>query len=519
MSIPHPAGRIRWLVGLAALLCASLLALQSSPAAGAAERRATVIVQMDAGVKLQAGTAGVRRLGGRVTGRLPIINGFSATIPARKKPRLAAMPGVRAVTVNHGVASTSISTSRLATAYPSSIDAIEAWNRWDSEVTGRGVGVAVIDTGIAGGMKDFERAGRSKDSRVVASVVTNPFATSAADRYGHGTHVAGILAGNGNERSNDDPLDGRYVGVAPEADLISIKASDDLGKATVLDVIYGLQFVVDNKDAYNIRVVNLSLESTVPSSYKTDPLAAAAEAAWFKGIVVVAAAGNRGTAADAVQYAPGNDPYVITVGAIDDDATRADVDDFRPRWSSRGVTQDGIAKPEIHAPGARIVSTLAPNSAFAGMCPTCIVSGQMIRAGGTSMSAPMVSGAVALLLEKHPNLTPNQVKGVLTASARLLGGRVPEVDAYAAIRMVSSGNVPTANQGLAPNSIVDPATGEIDYSRSSWSRSSWSTAGGGLTADWARSSWSCNCSVDGSGQVLGSRSSWSLSSWSTSWDK
>ena len=109
---------------------------------------------------------------------------------------------------------------------------------------------------------------------------------------------------------------GRYVGIAPDANLISVKVSDDQGEASVLDVIYGLQFVVDNKAAYNIRVVNLSLESTTPGSYKTDPLDAAVEAAWFKGIVVVTAAGNRGTAEDAVSYAPANDPYVIAVPPI-----------------------------------------------------------------------------------------------------------------------------------------------------------------------------------------------------------
>src|SRR5205807_3596806 len=125
-----------------------------------------------------------------------------------------------------------------------------------------------------------------------------------------------IIAGNSTNRPASDPLNGDYAGVAPEANLISIKAADEHGDATVLDVIYGLQFAVDNKDAYNIRVVNLSLESTQAQSYKTDPLDAAAEAAWFNGIVVVAAAGNRGTAPDAVNYAPGNDPYVVSVGGL-----------------------------------------------------------------------------------------------------------------------------------------------------------------------------------------------------------
>ena len=126
----------------------------------------------------------------------------------------------------------------------------------------------------------------------------------------------------------------------------------------MLDVIRGLQFVVDHKADYNIRVVNLSLEAATPGSYKTDPLDAAVEAAWFKGIVVVAAAGNRGSAPDAVSYAPGNDPYVITVGAVDDGRpARPTATTPAPTWSSRGITRDGFAKPEIHAPGAGIVST------------------------------------------------------------------------------------------------------------------------------------------------------------------
>src|SRR5205807_5948655 len=179
-------------------------------------------------------------------------------------------------------------------------------------------------------------------SRVVETAVTNPNATTPADLYGHGTDVAGIIAGNGLNRASSDPLDGQYIGVAPNANLISIKASDDQGNATVLDVIYGLQFAVDHQSDYNIRVVNLSLDSTTPQSYKTDPLDAAAEAAWFHGIVVVAAAGNRGTADDAVQYAPANDPFVITVGAVDENGTPTTVDDTVPSWSSRGVTQDGL---------------------------------------------------------------------------------------------------------------------------------------------------------------------------------
>ena len=222
------------------------------------------------------------------------------------------------------------------------------------------MGVAVIDTGIAGDLPDFRISSTDKRSRVIGSAVVNPDATTAGDRYGHGTHVAGIIAGDSDGRDVGDSKKGRFSGVAPGANLVSIKVSDDEGNATVLDVIAGIQFAMDHKAEYNIRVLNLSLESTVAESYKTDPLDAAVEAAWFDGIFVVAAAGNRGPGGDAVRFAPGNDPYIVTVGAVDDQGTKEIGDDLPATWSSRGTTQDGFSKPDIYAPGAKIVSTLAP---------------------------------------------------------------------------------------------------------------------------------------------------------------
>jgi serine protease AprX len=475
---------------------------------------AEVIVQFDGSVASAARRQLVAAAGGRVTRELHIIPGLAARMPAAKALELGDAPGVRAVSLNAAIKPQAISTTALQTTFPKTTHAVPLWNKPGGGFTGKGVGVAVIDTGVAGNLVDFQ--GSDGQSRVVQSAVTNPDATTATDLYGHGTHVAGIIGGNANARPAGDPLKGDYIGVAPDANLISIKASDDAGQSSVLDVIYALQFAVDHKADYNIRVVNLSLNSTTAQSYKVDPLDAAAEAAWFKGLVVVAAAGNRGTDSDAVNYAPANDPYVITVGAIDDNGTGGAADDTIADWSSRGVTQDGFAKPDIYAPGSRIVSNLAPDSVFSTLCPTCLFGGgQYIRAGGTSMAAPMVAGAVADALQNHSTWTPDQVKTAVKQAANTLSG--PGVKVLEANRTNDANPGTSVNQGLTPNPLVDPSTGEIDYTRSSWSRSSWSEATDLLRSSWSRSSWSRSSwsSTDSSG-VDTSRSSWSRSSWSTS---
>jgi serine protease AprX len=476
-------------------------------------QRVEVIAQLQPTTTHGQGRALVRSLGGRVTGEVHIINALAARMSATAARQLAESPSVRAVSLNAKVEQHAINPDLLETSFNQSIGSEKVWDR--NSATGLGVGVAVIDTGVAGNLADFRVSQTNTKSRVVASAVVNPEADTAADTYGHGTHVAGIIAGNSTNRASSDPLRGKYAGVAPDANLISVKV-DDNGDATVLDAIYGLQFAVDFKKQYNIRVVNLSLGSTEAQSYKTDPLDAAVESAWFKGIVVVAAAGNSGSASDAVSYAPANDPYVISVGAVDDLGTKGPADDVLADWSSRGVTQDGIAKPEVVAPGAHIVSNLAPASAFTTLCPTCIVNGQYIRAGGTSMSAPMVSGAVANMLEVHPALTPNQVKGILMDTARTVSGVGDEIYLVPAVNQTSS---TTANRGLTPNTLVNSATGDIDYSRSSWRRSSWRTASGSYTTGWARSSWRSEYSSSGSGSLEQQRSSWRRSSWRMSWTK
>ena len=232
-------------------------------------------------------------------------------------------------------------------------------------------------------------------------------------------------------------------------------------------------------------------------SYLTDPLDAAVESAWFSGLVVVAAAGNDGTAADAVSYAPGNDPHVITVGGVDDRGTKTRDDDVLAPWSSRGVTQDGVTKPEVLAPGLRLVSTLAIGSDFEKLCRKCVVGRSYFKLSGTSMSTAVVSGVAALMLEKRPNLTPNQVKGAILATRYNVPGTGAMVDSLAALDGTG-----TANQGLTPNRLIDPATGQIDWSRASFRRASFRDAAGSpLSASWTRASFRCDCGLLTSGEV------------------
>ena len=416
------------LIAAAVPLAASASVAQAAPSAHARlaavakkhpHRKVVAIAQFDPGVSERRARTLVRSHHGRVRDRLPAINGFAIKLPARQARALRREKRVLNVTLNTRMRSTGVDGGRLATNYPKSVGADKLWA---AGITGKGVGVAVIDSGVSGDMPDFKNADGS--SRITANVIASPGATRPGDEVGHGTHVAGIIAGNSFNRAVTDPAHGTYVGLAPEAELVAIKIADDDGYSTELDVINALEFAVVHKDDLNIRVINLSVSSDTPSSYLDDPLDAAVEFAWHAGIVVVAAAGNRGDAADAVQYAPGNDPYVISVGATDEAGTRDPSDDTIATFSSRGITRDGVAKPDVVAPGAHIVAPLAMGSAFQSLCPQCIV-GNYLRLGGTSAAAPVVAGAAALLLQARPELNPDEVKALLTDHTNQTAGRRP----------------------------------------------------------------------------------------------
>jgi serine protease AprX len=253
--------------------------------------------------------------------------------------------------------------------------------------------------------------------------------------------------------------------VAPGANLVSIKVAGRDGSSDVSNVIAGIQWAVSFRDRYGIKVLNLSLGTDSTQTYRTDPLNFAVEKAWSSGIVVVVAASNRGPGARTISK-PGDDPFVITVGAIDDQGTPGLGDDQLPNFSSRGPTAaDGLAKPDVVAPGAHVVSLRAPGSAIDTQFPNYIDSAYR-KGSGTSMATGVVAGAVALMLQANPTMAPDRVKYALKATARSDASSDPSavgsgvIDAYSAAFNAPAG---VANQGLARSNGL----GSLDLSRGS----------------------------------------------------
>jgi len=301
---------------------------------------------------------------------------------------------------------------------------------------GTGVGIAVIDSGVYN--HDDLQSANGTGSRIVYSESFVPNDPSANDAYGHGTHVAGIIAGNGH-----DSQSGYYrtfMGLAPNANIINLRVLDANGAGSDSQVIAAIGRAIELKNTYNIRVINLSLGRNVYESYAQDPLCQAVEAAWQSGIVVVVAAGNKGrvnaigsivgNAGYGTIQVPGNDPSVITVGATKTNNTATRVDDTIASYSSKGPSLiDHIVKPDLVAPGNRIVSLESPGSTLAltypGLdipnsgCPPgqCAPGGQYIRLSGTSMATPMVAGAAALMIQNDPSLTPDTIKARMMKTA------------------------------------------------------------------------------------------------------
>lgn len=338
--------------------------------------------------------------GGRVSNRLELIDAVVATVPADGVGTLTHDPRVSSVTPDYGIELQSDSfEGDAASTYPQSVRAPELWR---AGVTGEGVGVALLDTGVS---DQPDLAGRVVGS---ADLTTEGNFT---DTYGHGTFLAGLIAGSGRSSG------ARHSGVAPNADLVSVKVAGADGDTTLGQVLYGLQLIDASSARYNIRVVVMALAG--PATDGPDPLVLAVERLWADGLVVVAAAGNSGPGPGSVA-SPGVDPYVITVGATDEAGTASADDDFVPEWSARGPSVYGLPKPDFVAPGRSLVSLRVPGSSIDETYPGARVGHSYFRGTGTSMSAAVTAGSVALLLEEHPELSPDEVKGRLIAGAHPL---------------------------------------------------------------------------------------------------
>lgn len=269
-------------------------------------------------------------------------------------------------------------------------------------VTGDGVTIAVIDTGVH---PHQDLADRITGFHDVVNGESEPY-----DDNGHGTHCAGDAAGNG------ELSDGQYAGPAPGASIVGVKALDEEGGGRLSNIIEGIEWCVDNIAEYNIDIINLSLGSTATESFRDDPLALAARQAWHQGIVVCAAAGNSGPQRSTIGT-PAIDPFIITVGATADQDTVDRDDDVIAEYSSRGPTVDGLEKPDIYAPGTNIIAPLAPNSALAQQLSEQVVDDNYVQLSGTSMATPICAGIIALILESRGSLSPNDIKAVLKVTA------------------------------------------------------------------------------------------------------
>lgn len=431
-----------------------------------------VIVQKAAGA---TGTEGrVSALGGQVTQELHIINAFAAEMSAKDAVQLSKASDVRWVSLDAPMESSAcskcIDTSNLANAYIGAIHADKVWNV-KPYIQGQGIGVAVIDSGVNPNGDLYTDKGVN---RQVANVRFNSdYNQSTSDGYGHGTQVASIIGGDGSDSS------GKYIGVAPMVNIINVKVSNDDGSALMENVVAGLQWVLENKDKYNIRVINLSLNEAVAESYNTSPLDAAIEILWFNRVVVVVSAGNNGSGAI---NPPANDPFVITVGAVDDKGTSAITDDTLASFSAYGVSENGAVKPDLVAPGTNIIGRIVNlNMGLAAAHPANKVGNQYFRMSGTSMAAPMVSGAVALLLQDEPRLTPDQVKYRLMATAnKSWAGYTASqagagyLDIYAAVNGTSSNS---ANTGFLPSHLLSTGSNPITWGSVGWNSVGWNSVG------------------------------------------
>lgn len=317
-----------------------------------------------------------------IESNLPIIDAFSGYLPTDLIYRLSNDPNVDYISFD----------SKVYTLLDVASPSIEAYYPHDKGFEGEGVTIAIIDTGVSPHYDLIKPKNRIVGFKDLINYRDAPY-----DDNGHGTHIAGIIGGNGYSSR------GRYVGVAPKSSILAVKALDKNGGGSTSKVIEAISYIIETKDKYNIKIINLSIGTPANSTCESDPLCKAVTKAVEAGITVVVAAGNSGPSRGSI-LSPGTNKNVITVGAVDDKRTVDPSDDTIAHFSSRGPTLDGIQKPDLVAPGVSISSL--SNTKLDSYVPL----------SGTSMATPLVSGTVALLFNKYGNLNPREVKSMLVDS-------------------------------------------------------------------------------------------------------
>jgi serine protease AprX len=427
----------------ASLILSVAMALAPTPSNAAPGRPVRVIVQ-----STDAASAArlARSVGGHVRRSLPIVDGVAATISSDRLPAVALTPRVRV----SPDAAIHFDGSWHDPGTPQRVERVVRSNElWREGVTGDDVTVALIDTGVYAAHPDLQGPGGSRVTHCEDFSHEGGTVANCADTFGHGTFMAGLIAGNGAQSN------GRYMGAAPDAHIVSVKVAGFDGSTDISTLLAGIQWTVAFKDVYGIRAMNLSLGSDSAQDYRLSPLNFAVERAWFAGITVLVSAGNAGPGSRTVNK-PGDDPYVITVGADDDQGSIPVSDDAVPVFSSRGPTRsNGLQKPDVLAPGVHTVSLRSPGSAIDQKYGASAgVGDSYFRGTGTSMATALMTGVVAQLLQREPGLNPNQVKQRLLTTARGVTPSDPNVagkgviDAYAASH---SDSMDEANQGLVPS--------------------------------------------------------------------
>ncbi|MCW2683280.1 MAG: peptidase and in kexin sedolisin [Blastococcus sp.] len=404
-------------VAVATLVAAGLTgpATASAAALTSSADQVSVIVRELAGSG-NAPEQAVAAFGGSVGRQLEIVGGFTAELPVDRLDKLRAVAGVESVTEDAGLelssADVEAQAAQAGSLYTIANEVTGASAMWDAGYTGKGVDVAIIDSGVVP-VDGFQTRGKVVHGPDLTLEARGP--AKNLDTYGHGTAMASIIAGRDSAASTVSGNSSDFVGMAPDSRIVSLKIADAKGQTDVSQAIAAIDWVVQNrnKNGLNIRVLNMSFGTDGVQDYVLDPLAYAAEQAWHKGIVVVVAVGNEGFGTAKVNN-PAYNPYLLAVGSSNSKGTATTADDVVSAFSNDG---DGTRNPDLVAPGEKVVGLRAAGSYLDTTYPAARIGERLFRGSGTSQAAAVVSGAAALLIQQRPTITPDQVKALLTGTA------------------------------------------------------------------------------------------------------